>query len=235
MSPHDDMRTSRPLTRGVPNAIVDGMTDAHCGCSDASRHHGRRVVLTGGPGAGKTAVLEVVQHQLCPHVVVLPEAASIVFGGGFPRGTSVAARKAGQLAIFHVSEQLEAVAEADQVPALVLCDRGILDGLAYWPDAEEDFWQRTHTTRQAALARYDLVIHLSVPPADGGYNHQNPLRTETPAEAAAIDERIVHAWRGHPNLVHIDSTADFRAKLTQTLDLLERQVPECCRRTTIHP
>lgn len=44
-----------------------------------------RVVLTGGPGAGKTAVLELVRRAVCRHVRVLPEAASVVYGGGFPR------------------------------------------------------------------------------------------------------------------------------------------------------
>jgi predicted ATPase len=44
--------------------------------------HPKLVVLTGGPGAGKTALLEVVRRHFCEHVVVLPEAASIVFGGG---------------------------------------------------------------------------------------------------------------------------------------------------------
>ena len=34
-----------------------------------------RIVLTGGPGGGKTAVLEVVRRHFCEHVVVLPEAA----------------------------------------------------------------------------------------------------------------------------------------------------------------
>jgi nucleoside-triphosphatase THEP1 len=43
----------------------------------------RRVVLTGGPGGGKTAVLELVQRTLCEHVKVLPEAAGMVFRGGF--------------------------------------------------------------------------------------------------------------------------------------------------------
>ena len=40
------------------------------------------MVLTGGPGAGKTAVLEVVRRTFCEHVTVLPEAASILFMGG---------------------------------------------------------------------------------------------------------------------------------------------------------
>ena len=53
-----------------------------CECSDV--HKRRRVVLTGGPGAGKTALLELIRQSFCSHVKVLPEAASVVFGGGKP-------------------------------------------------------------------------------------------------------------------------------------------------------
>ncbi len=52
-----------------------------CSCK-MPRHGSKLVVLTGGPGAGKTAVLEVVRRRFCEHVAVLPEAASILFGGG---------------------------------------------------------------------------------------------------------------------------------------------------------
>jgi hypothetical protein len=55
-----------------------------CSCA-AVDHVPRLVVLTGGPGAGKTATLEVVQRELSRHVVVVPEAASILWKGGFPR------------------------------------------------------------------------------------------------------------------------------------------------------
>lgn len=55
-----------------------------CACTEL--HPPRRIVLTGGPGAGKTAVLEMMRKTLCEHVVVVPESAGIVFGGGFPRG-----------------------------------------------------------------------------------------------------------------------------------------------------
>jgi len=38
-----------------------------------------RIVVTGGPGAGKTAVLEIARRELA-HVEILPEAATIVRG-----------------------------------------------------------------------------------------------------------------------------------------------------------
>ena len=67
----------------------------------------RRVVITGGPGAGKTASLEVARRTLCEHVGFARESASIVFGGGFPREHREAAACAAQRAIFHVQRELE--------------------------------------------------------------------------------------------------------------------------------
>lgn len=48
-----------------------------CRCG-ANAHHPRRIVLTGGPSGGKTRLLESIRESLCPHVGLLPEAASIV-------------------------------------------------------------------------------------------------------------------------------------------------------------
>ena len=45
----------------------------------------RRVAVTGGPAAGKTAILDVLRRHLDRRVVVLPESATTLFSGGFPR------------------------------------------------------------------------------------------------------------------------------------------------------
>ena len=63
-------------------------------CTCGETHPRRRIVLTGGPGAGKTAVLELVRLYFCRHVHVLPEAAGIVFSGGFPRDADFGSRQA---------------------------------------------------------------------------------------------------------------------------------------------
>ena len=196
-----------------------------CACSEP--HERRRVVLTGGPGAGKTAILELVRQSFCVHVQVLPEAAGIVFGGGFPRGDSVALRRAGQRAIFYVQREVEAAADGGN-PAVVLCDRGTVDGAAYW-SGPPDLWTSVGTTLGEQLARYDAVIHLRTPATDHGYNHQNPLRIESADEAAEIDARIARAWEAHPRRFVVESSRDFLMKATQTIDLLRSEMPECCR------
>jgi len=201
-----------------------------CECKDV--HKRKRVVLTGGPGAGKTALLELIRQSFCSHVRVLPESASIVFGGGFPREDDPPVRRAAQRAIFHIQRELESLDDRGN-PAMVLCDRGTIDGLAYWPGPPEEFWPSVGTTVDDELARYDAVIHLRTPPIEHGYNHQNPLRTESAAMAAEVDVRIAAAWAAHPRRFTVKSSADFLDKATRALQFLRQELPECCRRHVV--
>jgi predicted ATPase len=202
-------------------------------CECSLEHTPGLVVLTGGPGAGKTAVLEIVRRHFCEHVQILPEAASIVFGGGFPREATLPLRCAAQRAIFHVQRELERAAIESRRAAVVLCDRGTLDGVAYWPSDEASLWADVGTSRIEERARYAAVIHLRTPAATGGYGHTNPLRTESAIEAAAIDRRIEEAWAGHPCRSFVDSETDFLRKVASAVARIRDQVPACCRRHQI--
>lgn len=196
-------------------------------CDCTLRHELRRVVLTGGPGAGKSAVLELIRLFFCVHVRTLPEAASIVFGGRFPRNGRTEIRQAAQRAIFHVQRELEATEALDSA-AVVLCDRGTVDGAAYWV-GPGDLFSSVGTTRELEMARYHAVIHLRTPSTPDAYRQENPLRIESLAEAGVIDARIASAWAGHPRLFEVPATADFLTKAAQALQLLRGEIPECCR------
>lgn len=195
-----------------------------CGCT--AIHHPKRIVLTGGPGAGKTAVLEMLAHEVCPHVVITKEAAGILFSGGFPRGGDAIRRAAAQRAIYHVQCELENIA-ADGNPVLILFDRGVVDGAAYWP-GPGDFWNAVGTTRAEAHARYDAVVHLRVPDGSNGYGYQNPLRVESAAQAREIDERIFAAWSGHPHRYIVEASQDFLAKARRALGIIHDEIHWCC-------
>lgn len=200
-------------------------------CDCEAPHARRRVVLTGGPGAGKTAVLELIRQSFCVHVTVLPEAAGIVFGGGFPRSQGTAVLQAGQRAIFYVQRELETAADAEN-PAVVLCDRGTVDGGAYWP-GPDDLWSAVGTTLEDQLRRYDAVIHLRTPAAGSGYNRQNPLRIESPTEAAALDRKIALLWVHHPRRFVVEASPDFLVKAARVIEILRGETPECCRRHVV--
>lgn len=197
-------------------------------CECAEPHERRRVVLTGGPGAGKTAVLELIRQSFCRHVKVLPEAAGVVFGGGFPREDDPACTRAAQRAIFYIQRELEAAGDSHN-PTIVLCDRGTLDGLAYWPGSADEFCRSVRTTVSEELARYNAVIHLRTPATQHGYNQQNPLRTESAMAAADIDARILRAWESHPRRFIVESSASFLDKAARAVDILRAEMPDCCK------
>lgn len=214
-------------TSSTVSAVAEG--HAPCGC-DHSGARPKFVVITGGPGAGKTALLGIAQQRFCHHVHILPEAASILFGGGFPRRTTVTAQQAMQRAIFHIQSELEVVASDTDDTCLVLCDRGTLDGLAYWPPESDPatYFSDLNTNLERELARYTAVIHLRTP-TKAHYNHANRLRLESAHEANLIDERIVDVWRQHPNRVEIDDTQDFMTKVEHALTVIAGFVPPCCQ------
>jgi len=199
-------------------------------CDCAEKHRTKRIVLTGGPGAGKTAALELIRRTFCVHVTVLPEAAGIVFGGGFPRDPFPSHVRAAQRAIYYVERELEATAD-DARTALVLCDRGTVDGAAYWPEPVDEFWGAVGTTLEQEYKRYDLVIHLRTPSDGDGYNHANPLRIESAAEAHRIDDRIYHAWEGHPRRMVVNSSPDFLSKAVAVMNILHNELPRCCQQS----
>jgi len=196
-------------------------------CVAGPGYRPRLVVITGGPGAGKTALLEVVQRELCEHVVVLPEAASILWKGGFPRRDSLPSRRSAQRAIARLQLELQRMTIEDNNAALILCDRGTLDGLAYWPGAPAEYLVELGFSREDELARYAAVIQLRPPPIEHGYQ-RTAVRIETADDAAAIDERITQAWKGHPHHYIVESDPNFLLKLQRAIDLVRAQLPPCC-------
>ena len=189
-------------------------------------------MLTGGPGGGKTAVLEMARRYFCQHVVIAPEAASIVFGGGFLRSTQPKGLRAAQRAIFHVQKALETVALESHKTAVVLCDRGTLDGLAYWPGSHRSFCEEFGIDYQKELNRYAAVVHVKVPALAWGYE-KNRIRHESVEQAHEIDLRIERAWREHPRVLTVSAQAGFLDKLANAIELLRGELPLCCQ-THLH-
>ena len=171
-----------------------------------------KIVLTGGPGAGKTAMLELLNQEFAEHVVPVAEAASMLFRGGFPRVNAPEHRRAQERAIFAVQRELERIAELEANGRFLLCDRGSLDVLGYWPGSPDDFFAETNTTLEAEMSRYRWVIHLES-------MRNTPcslLRTENDEEACMIDRRLKDAYRFHPRRFILGTTSDYVTTMRET-------------------
>ena len=179
----------------------------------STKHQKIVIVVTGGPSGGKTTFLEALQKELGNKIAVVPEAASILYRGGFPRRKTEKAMIHAQKAIYHTQQQLEELIIDETLAELVICDRGSLDGYAYWPKpSSHHFFESIPTTLEAELRRYDWVIHMDTAHADM-YDTQNPIRTENHSEALALNELIKKIWSAHPRQIVIGSNSDFLQKL----------------------
>lgn len=101
-----------------------------------------KLVLIGGPSGGKTTLAQALMREMADQLIVVPEAASILYGGGWPRRKNNDSVRYQQCAIYHVQRELESMLTDESLAErhstgksrLLICDRGSLDGLAYWPD-----------------------------------------------------------------------------------------------------
>jgi predicted ATPase len=191
----------------------------------------RRVAITGGPGAGKSTVAARLGRELAGQVVVVPEVATHLLGGFFPSISDAEDRRAVQRAIYHVQLNLESVhrkrASADMV---LLFDRGIPDGAAYWPDGCQAFFEAVCGDAAAARARYDAVVFLQTAAAGGlpidgqGAESPNLARSEGQAEAVRVDTLLRQVWAPHPNFRFVGYTATFEQKVAAALEQLRQLI-----------
>lgn len=186
-----------------------------------------RIVLTGGPGGGKTTAADLFRRELGERVVIVPEAATLLFSGGFPRSNELHAKRAAQCAIYHVQTHLENVQSALYPDRILLCDRGTVDGAAYWPDDGSDFFGAVGSTLDAELGRYDAVLFFESA-AVGGISIEggNPTRIESNLQAAALDRKLRMLWSQHPRFAIVPHHTSFVKKIMLGLALLDSLVAQ---------
>ena len=187
-----------------------------------------KIVITGGPCAGKTTAMSWLQNyftKLGYTVLFVPETATELIGGGLAPwtcGTNIDYQKCQmtlQLAKEQVFEQGAATMKADKI--LIVCDRGALDNKAYMTEMDFQMVLSTLGLNEVELRDgYDAVFHL-VTAAKGAVQFyttaNNTARTETPEQAAALDDKLIAAWTGHPHLRVIDNATDFEDKLKRLI------------------
>lgn len=185
----------------------------------------KRIVLSGGPGGGKTTAADLFRRELGDGFVVVPEAATMLFSGGYPRYREDNAIRATQRAIFHVQRGLE-YAQASRYPGrILLCDRGTIDGAAHWPDGPDAFFASMETTLDDELARYDAVLFFESAAVGGlAIEGGNPQRIETVSEAAQLDAALRALWAEHPRFHHVPHDPSFMNKIMRGLGVLEELV-----------
>ena len=186
-----------------------------------------KIVLTGGPCAGKTTAMNWIQNFFQKQgykVLFVPETATeLITGGLTPWETKT--NSDFESILFDLQMEKEKLFEegAKKLPnekILIVCDRGLLDNKAYMPKRDFDYLLKSKKLSEVKLRdSYDAVFHL-VTAAKGAkkyYNLDNAARTETIEEAAKLDDSLIASWTGHPHFRIIDNSSDFETKMKRLL------------------
>ena len=184
-------------------------------------HQQKVIVVTGGPGGGKTTALDLFQRELKTAVKIVPEAATMLFGHGLDREAGQEDGKLLQRSIYRMQISLEDIFRDFYSDRLLICDRGTLDGLAYWPDDEQSYFQCLGTTFEAEAARYGAVIFFQTAAIHGeDVKSNNPYRTEDSRTAVSLDEKLQQVWERHPSVHFIPTESSFMAKINHGLEAI---------------
>ena len=194
----------------------------------------KKIVLTGGPCAGKTtALVRVIDHFNSRgfKVFCVPEVPTIYSLAGWNYLTpNRQLYFEGERAILETQLALEdhfmRLASVCTKPVLIVCDRGTMDISAYIaPEEWESICREAGTSPNVLFERYDAVLHL-VSAADGAEQYYtiatNSIRYEKADEeglrlARELDKKVIKAWTGHPHLRVINNHDDFERKMQRVL------------------
>jgi CYTH domain-containing protein/thymidylate kinase len=194
----------------------------------------RKIVLTGGPCAGKTtALVRVIEHFNSRgfKVFCVPEVPTIYSLAGWNYLTpNRQLYFEGERAILETQLALEdhfmRLASVCAKPVLIVCDRGAMDISAYIaPEEWNSICGEAGTNSNVLRERYDAVLHL-VSAADGAEQYYTTATNSTRYEKAdeeglriarELDKKVIKAWTGHPHLRVINNHDDFERKMQRVL------------------
>jgi hypothetical protein len=153
----------------------------------------------------------------------------VIYRGGFPRSKENVHMRCQQRAIYYVQKELEEIGALEGTGRAIICDRGSLDGLAYWPGIEEDCFKAVGCSMEKEIERYDWVIHLET--ASGDSYQSSLVRLEKNDEALLVNEK--------PNRLIIPNATQFLQKADTTLKAVKlildnRTIESICADLSLH-
>ena len=197
----------------------------------------KKIVLTGGPCAGKTtSLVKIMEHfsSIGYKVFIIPELPTLFLQAGMDYLTDnkdlfYEGEKATLEMQIALEDKFLQMAKSVKQPVLIVCDRGTMDISAYMnPVLWNQIISDAKMNNEMLRSRYDAVLHL-VSAADGAEQFYttatNNKRTEGIELARILDKKVIQAWSEHPHLRVINNHEDFETKLERVLqeisDVLE--------------
>lgn len=196
----------------------------------------KRIVLTGGPCAGKSDSLEIVEKFLRDRgyvVYTVQESATELIKSGIkPFGDNAISMVSFQDIIMKYQLYKEKLVNDvsnkfnDDMEIIILYDRGLMDNKAYISEDDfNDLLIKYNLKECDILDRYDLVIHLETAAKGNCYTKENnEARSEDKIKAIEMDNKNYYAWSKHNNLEYVKFYDDFKDKQRELLSFIDKNV-----------
>ena len=193
----------------------------------------KRIVLTGGPGSGKTSVLEKIDQVFTAQgfkVVIIDETASYLINHGIkPFGDGAVDMVDFQELVMRMQLAKEEVFDraVKMLPnenVLIIYDRGTIDNRAYINEQEfEEVLARLNHVKDIAelMNKYDLVINL-VSREDFYTTENNKARSEDVTSALELGKKTLKVWLGHPKVKIVLPKDQLEDKIKEVLNEINK-------------
>lgn len=196
-----------------------------------------KIVITGGPCAGKTTAMSWIQNKFIKdgyNVVFVPETATeLILSGINPNNTNGSHNFQKTLLELQLNKEkiyYEAVKYLSSEKILIIYDRGAMDNKAYMSNFEFKKMLNISNLSEVELRdNYDAVFHLvtAAKGAEQVYSFDsNKARYESLEEAIKLDKRLLDAWVGHPHLKVIDNSTSFEDKMKRLINEISKFLGE---------
>lgn len=185
----------------------------------------QKIVLTGGPCAGKTKILAEMEKHLVEkgyYVITLSEVATQLIKSNMPPKMDKEHILFFQDIVLKTQIMKEATAQsyAEDIltdkKVIILLDRAIMDNRAYL-ETQEDFeylLSKNGIDEQSTIYSYDFVIDLiSTATAKKELYELDGIRDEPVERAAMLDKKTTLAWIDHPHMITVKPTEEIEEKV----------------------
>lgn len=209
-----------------------------------------KIVLTGGPCAGKTKVLNGVRKNLEEdgyYVITVPETAESLIGGKIIPYEDIIVKfqeqildiqKAKEDNAIEYAENLAEILESNNIinedlkeyskakGIIIIFDRGLLDNRAYLPHEEyNNLLKRKNINELNRLDNYDMVIDLiSMANLKKDAYQNSEIRFEDDNLAKNLDIKTSGAWLIYDDLITVKPTDTIEEKIDYVYQLINNYI-----------